>query len=765
MVLTPDFPVLHLASSPPVLPAPALPVAHPQPLFPILPPRCHAFSLVLAITQGQEPMDVRGHDLASLPRCLLAAASGLTSSPFGAGLFFEARQGHRLLLPISSKGQLRPSRNSSSASFPSASENIVPSRRAASLQTYCRLSGSLRDATLEGEHWGGAGSWGWGDAPWPGQLPLLAVSPRLFLLHFWLQKPFPQQHLPAGADFCLNKAGDEVWLLLQCRLVVYVLLGLGSLLLGGLSLPCPPTCQCYDTSKVFCSEERMREIPAGLPGNATQLFFVETALSSVRSGALGSSTTLTKLVFLNNNIQELEAGAFRGLSSLAELEVSGNPLPAVSPRVLVGLPSLTKLSLGANAIRSLQPGLFTATCHLQDLRLPGNKIEVLPPSIFNPLRHLQTLDLSQNVLAELPAGLLDPLTALRLLKLSDNLLAWVPPGAFGALGQLAELHLDGNRLEELPAGAFVGLGGLRRLQLQHNTLGSLAPDIFAHLPNLTVLSLEGNRLATLPTTLFTSTPCLLHLSLARNQLEMLPQGLFTNLSALQTLMLSHNAMVHLPAGVFQGLAGLAVLQLSHNNLSSLPAGLLAELPLLTALALDYNRLPRLPLGLFDANELLAHLELANNPWACDCRLGYLLGWLQDFAEPLTHAQASCASPAALRGRSLLEVPQGQLECSGAPGMPREEGWDGELGEDAPGQCTYSNPEGTISVACDARSCQQLSLRLPPPPPSPPGQVARPGPAYQGAWVLHSRCGTLQVSVLITAQSGDEATSPSLPAVP
>ncbi|XP_062459206.1 uncharacterized protein LOC134155747 [Pezoporus occidentalis] len=619
-------------------------------------------------------------------------------------VIFEALQGRRLLLPISSEGQLRLSRHSS----------------------------------LQVSH-----------------------LPQKTLFHLGEQPPCKPAVGCVVVSTMLHSAGDEARLLLQCRLVVYMLLGLGFLLVRGLPLPCPSSCQCYDTSKVFCSEERMREIPVGLPGNATQLFFVETALRSVRSGALGFSTTLTKLVFLNNNIQDLEDGAFQGLPGLTELEVSGNPLPAVSPRLLAGLPSLSKLSLGANALRSLQPGLFASACCLQDLRLPGNRIEALPPGIFRPLRHLQTLDLSQNVLTELPAELLAPLTALRLLKLSDNLLARLPHGAFGALGLLAELHLDGNRLEELPANAFAGLGALRRLQLQHNALGSLSPDIFTGLPNLTVLSLEGNRLATLPATLFTGTPRLLHLSLARNGLEMLPQGLFANLSVLQTLVLSYNSIDHLPAGVFQGLAELATLHLSHNNLSSLPAGLLRGLPLLTALALDHNRLARLPPGLFDANEELVRVGLGSNPWVCDCHLAYLLSWLQGFAEPLTHAQASCASPAALQGRSLLEVPHRQLQCPGASGATPEEGWNGEHG---PGQCTYRNPEGTVSMACDATSCQQLSLHLPPPSP-PPRQAAGLGPVYQGAWVLHSRCGTLQVNVLVTAQSRDEATSPGLPTVP
>lgn len=47
----------------------------------------------------------------------------------GAGLIFEALQGHGLLLPISRKGQLRPSRNGLSAASTSAPQNIFPSRR------------------------------------------------------------------------------------------------------------------------------------------------------------------------------------------------------------------------------------------------------------------------------------------------------------------------------------------------------------------------------------------------------------------------------------------------------------------------------------------------------------------------------------------------------------------------------------------------------------------------------------------------------------
>lgn len=92
-----------------------------------------------------------GQNPSSLPGCSQAAASGLTSSPSEAGLFFKELQGHGLLLLISSEGQLRPSRKSLSlalAGFPSALENTVPSQQAASLQICCRFGDHPRDATL-----------------------------------------------------------------------------------------------------------------------------------------------------------------------------------------------------------------------------------------------------------------------------------------------------------------------------------------------------------------------------------------------------------------------------------------------------------------------------------------------------------------------------------------------------------------------------------------------------------------------------------------
>lgn len=65
----------------------------------------------------------------------------------------------------------------------------------------------MRAVLLQGERWGGVGDQGWRDAPQPGQLPMCPNG--LLLLHFWLQKLLPQQHLLEGPDFCSLKAEDE----------------------------------------------------------------------------------------------------------------------------------------------------------------------------------------------------------------------------------------------------------------------------------------------------------------------------------------------------------------------------------------------------------------------------------------------------------------------------------------------------------------------------------------------------------------------------
>ncbi|KAH0624308.1 hypothetical protein JD844_008012 [Phrynosoma platyrhinos] len=522
--------------------------------------------------------------------------------------------------------------------------------------------------------------------------------------------------------------------------------------LGTVAHSCPPLCQCYGNATVFCSEEGLAHVPEGIPANATQLFFVETSLGSIVSGAFANSSasaSLRKLVFLCSPLRSLGEGAFVGLPGLRELDISSSLLTGLSGETFRGLAGLSILSLKFSPLETLEEGLFRNIPALRALHLQGNRIRALPPGIFHPVRGLETLSLAQNGLASLPGRVFVPVPHLRVLRLSDNNISSLPAKVFLPLRDLRELFLDGNALAELPAGVFSQQSHMQRLHLQYNALRGLRTTVFSSLANLTFLHLDGNRLAELPEGLFEGTPRLVELSVAHNQLETLPEGLFATLLHLSVLSLSHNRLHHLPAGLFQGLPALTRLQLHHNNLSGLPQGVLANLSSLEALDLSHNRLTTLPEGIFDFNFALFYVALGHNPWACDCHLGYLADWLR-YADDLVNAQALCRSPANLQGLSLPGVRKEQLVCPRRPpgsARCRTETEDPSKEASTLPQCAYQDAEGGFQLTCDPGTCHHLSLTLPPDNGGLPGA----GQHFSGNWTLDNGCGVLRVQVSVTIE--------------
>ncbi|NXM84811.1 GPIX protein, partial [Oenanthe oenanthe] len=82
-----------------------------------------------------------------------------------------------------------------------------------------------------------------------------------------------------------------------------------------------------------------------------------------------------------------------------------------------------------------------------------------------------------------------------------------------------------------------------------------------------------------------------------------------------------------------------------------------------SLLLHNNSLASVPAGALDGLGHLRHLQLAGNPWRCDCGILYLRLWLQD--SPL--AAPRCASPAHLAGKHLAQLDGGDLRgCARLP---------------------------------------------------------------------------------------------------
>ncbi|TKC33802.1 hypothetical protein EI555_006178, partial [Monodon monoceros] len=94
---------------------------------------------------------------------------------------------------------------------------------------------------------------------------------------------------------------------------------------------------------------------------------------------------------------------------------------------------------------------------------------------------------------------------------------------------------------------------------------------------------------------------------------------------------------------------------------------LAVMPALPAhtrhLLLANNSLRSVPPGAFDHLPQLQSLDVAHNPWRCDCGVTYLRLWLEDRA-PAELLRVRCAGPGPASGRALGQLSGSELGSCG-----------------------------------------------------------------------------------------------------
>lgn len=184
------------------------------------------------------------------------------------------------------------------------------------------------------------------------------------------------------------------------------------------------------------------------------------------------------------------------------------------------------------------------------------------------------------------------------------------------------LDLTENRITSLRDDAFssAGLINLQRLYLPACHLRVIRQNAFRALVNLVELDLSRNRLDSVPSHAFDSIPELRELRLGGNPIIKIKGEAFSSLPHLVRLTLSACKISEIDLSGFKGLEGsLEYLDLSKNKLQVLHVAVLAPL------------------------RSLKGLELASNPWDCNCDLRPLRDWMIRKNVPAT-VVPDCALP-------------------------------------------------------------------------------------------------------------------------
>ncbi|OXA63397.1 Carboxypeptidase N subunit 2 [Folsomia candida] len=307
-----------------------------------------------------------------------------------------------------------------------------------------------------------------------------------------------------------------------------------------------------------------------------------------------------------------------------------------------------------NADGMLLPSLFR-DLKIVSLQLSGCKISSVHKDSFSGSEeHLKHLSLSQNELSSVPSEALGNLNRLSLLDLSYNKITRVAQGSFSKLNKLATLKLHDNNLELHPA-SFIGL------ERSH------IPEAIYNLSSLAFLDLAQNRLRELEPYHFVGLHSLTALNLERNLLQSLPESVFEGINdTLSSLSLLNNLITNFPRSALKNLHELRVLDLGFNLLTEVPRDAFQGLKSLTLLALDGNPLATLSETSFaPLNTTLRGISLGGRFLNCDCRLQWVLEWVQTYDLQVTSRERNpqfCGSPTSLRSLNFYQIQPEDLAC-------------------------------------------------------------------------------------------------------
>ncbi|KAK8397823.1 hypothetical protein O3P69_004550 [Scylla paramamosain] len=282
-------------------------------------------------------------------------------------------------------------------------------------------------------------------------------------------------------------------------------------------------------------------------------------------------------------------------------------------------PGTLELNLSHNKIKTILEGLTflrrAALRGLKVLNLCKNELKHVFSEVFEPLRELEELDLCSNQITSIQNFAFKSLKGLSILKLSNNQMYHIQEKAFSGLDSLNLLGLKDNAFTSIPSLVLASISDLEELDFSINPLTSLPFGPFVHVPKLKSL----------------------HISRCEN-LSSIDSGAFTSLGYLTSLALSFNPqLTSLQRDVFKPLSSLRHLVLRGNGLRTFDRSLVSS-------------------------TVLQSLDLRDNSLECNCSIKWLQEASLNNSISLKIEEILCAGPELLRGRSLSELSEYDLEC-------------------------------------------------------------------------------------------------------
>lgn len=336
---------------------------------------------------------------------------------------------------------------------------------------------------------------------------------------------------------------------------------------------------------------------------------------------------------------------------------------------------LDLLYINNSTVLSLKDSIFK-NLRIHNIQISGCRIRHVAPGAFiGQEDSLKNLNLQENDLTEIPIESLRPLKLISLLDLSHNRITNIPDGAFKTLKKLTSLKLSDNNVT-LSSSALQGLeNSLKNLNLK-GTNQKLVPVAVRGMRNLAFLDMSQNNLRDLPGSDgkdFEGLASLTALNLERNLLQSIEENAFEGVKhSLSSLSLLNNLIPEFPTEAISKLPELRVLDIGFNLLTELPNDAFKANPSITLLAVDGNPLSTVPYAaLSHLNHTLRGLSLGGRFLHCDCRLRWIIDWIQNADLQVTSRERNpqfCGSPPRFRDRGFYSIQPEELICTEGIGV-------------------------------------------------------------------------------------------------